>query len=152
MVEEPDLEALENLEKELEGDIKPLEVDEEEGKAEDIASEERTVEEKEVDEEEDVDDVEEEEPTKGFIATYWLLIVGVMLGLSGMVGMILLRFNIIQVYLLGDTEPFPGIGRAEPMGHVGGSIMLVIGVLLIFYWGLKTKEPEREEDSEPVQV
>ena len=129
------MDALEALEEELEGDVKPLKLDE-----------------KEVHEEENADDADEEEgtteePPKGFIATYWMLLLGVLLSLSGMITMILLRLNIIQVYLLGDSDPYPGIGRAEPMGHVAGVVFFVIGILLILFWGLKTKEPEAEPES-----
>ena len=142
------LEALEALEEELEGDVKPLKVDEEERSTKEASD----VGEKEVHVEENADDADEEEgtteePPKGFIATYWMLLLGVLLSLSGMITMILLRLNIIQVYLLGDSDPYPGIGRAEPMGHVAGVVFFVIGILLILFWGLKTKEPEAEPES-----
>jgi hypothetical protein len=87
---------------------------------------------------------EGEAPKKGFVATYWMLILGVLLAIIGVGGMIGLRLNIVQVYILGDPLPAPWIGRAEPTGHAASAIPYVIGLIMVIFWGMKTKAPDDE--------
>lgn len=78
------------------------------------------------------------EPEKGFVRRYWMLCLGVLLALIGIAGVISLRLNYAQVYIMGDSNPYTGIGSAEPMGHGVSIVPFVIGVLMVVYWGLKT--------------
>ncbi len=66
-----------------------------------------------------------------------LLMIGIVLSAIGLFGVMGLRTGIVQ-YLLGDSNPYPGIGTAEPMGHIVSIVPLVIGLLAIGLWGIKS--------------
>jgi hypothetical protein len=90
-------------------------------------------------------------PQKGFIGTYWMLIVGVGLVLAGIFSVILLRTNILQVYLLGIDEPYTGLGQLETPTQGGNMAFYVVGLIFIFVWGMRAEIPEvraRPEASE----
>ncbi len=77
--------------------------------------------------------VSDEEPLKvGKV----LLIIGLLLCAAGIIGVLGLRAGFIQS-LLGDAAPYPGIGTAEPMGHIVSVIPIVMGLVTIFVWGIK---------------
>ncbi|MFH0815902.1 MAG: hypothetical protein V1934_03695 [Methanobacteriota archaeon] len=79
---------------------------------------------------------------KGFIGTYWMLMFGVLLATMGVAGVIMLRTNFIQVYIMGVSNPSPGIGANEAMAYAGSMIPFVIGLFTINYWGKHTVIPE----------
>jgi hypothetical protein len=69
-----------------------------------------------------------------------------------MFGVIGLRLNIVQIFLLSIDNPFPGIGSIEPMGHIGSIIPFAIGIVAIFAWGFRSdKGDESDEKSEPAE-
>ncbi|MCK5309369.1 MAG: hypothetical protein KAJ64_01865 [Thermoplasmata archaeon] len=100
------------------------------------------VDEEEIDEpvEEVVDEIEEPEDEE--IETGPLeikktgLIIGVILSFAGVIGVIGLRQGFIQS-LLGDAAPYPGIGTAEPIGHIVSIIPTILGLVMILSWGIK---------------
>ncbi len=65
-----------------------------------------------------------------------LLIIGLLLCAAGLIGVLGLRAGFIQS-LLGDAAPYPGIGTAEPTGHIVSIIPLILGLVTIFVWGIK---------------
>lgn len=86
------------------------------------------------------------EKEKGFVRLYWLLFVGVLLALIGLGGVIGLRLNIVQIYILGIQDPYPGIGYLEPQGHVASIVPYCIG-LILYVWGLRAEAlPKRERE------
>jgi hypothetical protein len=91
-------------------------------------------------------------PKQGFIARYWMLLLGILLVLAGTAAIIMLRTNIIQVYIMGDEHPFTGIGTEEPMGHGAAFALYAIGIIMILIWGLRTKPEEDEEEDEEAPV
>ncbi|MFH0816835.1 MAG: hypothetical protein V1934_08505 [Methanobacteriota archaeon] len=83
---------------------------------------------------------------QGFVKRYWMLIAGFVLALVGIAGVLALRLNYAQVYILGETDPYTGIGTAEPLGHGASIAPFIIGVILVMYWGMRTPPlPEAEE-------
>ena len=62
-----------------------------------------------------------------------------------------LRMGFIQSFL-GDASPYPGIGTAEPMGHIVSVIPTILGLVMILSWGIKNDsiyyelEKSKEED------
>lgn len=86
------------------------------------------------------DGVEAAPAKQGFFRRYWMLIAGFLLATVGIAGTIALRLNYAQVYLLGDSNPYTGIGTAEPLGHGVSTISFVIGIIMVVYWGIKTPE------------
>ena len=93
---------------------------------------------------------DEKQSDIGIVSKYWLLVAGLGLVAIGMFGIIGLRLNIVQIFLLGIDNPFPGIGSMEPMGHYGSIVPFAIGIVAIFVWGfLSDKGEESEEKSEP---
>jgi hypothetical protein len=79
-----------------------------------------------------------------------LLMIGFILCAVGLIGMAGLRAGIIQS-LLGDPNPYPGIGYVEPTGHIVSVIPIVLGLLTIFVWGIRNNpvyyelEKQKEE-------
>jgi len=88
---------------------------------------------------------DEKQSGKGIIANNWLLVAGLVLVAIGMFGVIGLRLNIVQTYLLSIDNPFPGIGSMEPMGHIGSIIPFAIGIAAIFVWGFRSDKGEMVE-------
>ncbi len=64
------------------------------------------------------------------------LIIGVLLSFGGVIGVLGLRMGFIQS-LLGDAAAYPGIGTAEPLGHIVSVVPTVLGLLMIMSWGIK---------------
>ncbi|MBI5000306.1 MAG: hypothetical protein HZB92_02090 [Euryarchaeota archaeon] len=97
----------------------------------------------------------EKESGKGFVATYWLLIVGLVLAAAGVFGIVGLRLNVVQIYILGIQNPFSGIGSQEPQGHIGSIVPFAIGIVAICAWDFlpgKGEAPEEpEEKGEPAK-
>ena len=83
-----------------------------------------------------------------------LLILGILLSLAGIIGYLGLRLGFVQ-YLFGITDPYPGIGSAEPSGHIVSSIPFVLGLVTLAVWGIKYDpvyhelERMKEEADEP---
>jgi hypothetical protein len=105
--------------------------------------------------EQDIDEkepVEEEKPEKGFLAKYWMLLLGVMLCIAGIIGVVLLRTNYAQVYIFGIDDPYTGIGRVEAPGHGGAITPYVIGIILMFVWGIRAEAPVVEEEEEELEA
>ena len=76
--------------------------------------------------------------------------MGIMFSTVGFLGMTGLRLGIVQSFL-GDDDPYPGIGDAEPMGHIVFLVLLALGMTFTIIWGIKNqstymekKEAERE--------
>ena len=90
-----------------------------------------------------------------------LFFMGNLFCAAGIAGIVGLRIGIIQ-NMLGDPAPYPGIGHVEPTGHIVSIIPLVIGMLMVFFWGLrndpiyyemkKAKEDEPEEELDELQL
>ncbi|MEW5937803.1 MAG: hypothetical protein AB1665_08320, partial [Candidatus Thermoplasmatota archaeon] len=97
--------------------------------------------------------IEEKKVEKGFVGRYWLLFLGVILALIGLGGVIGLRLNIVQLYILGIQNPYPGIGYLEPQGHVVSMVPYCIGLISIYAWGLRAepavKREVEEEEAKP---
>ena len=91
---------------------------------------------------------DEMQSEKGIVAKNWLLVAGLVFVAIGMFGVIGLRLNIVQIFLLSIDDPFPGIGSMEPMGHIGSIIPFAIGIVAIFVWGFRSDQGEAEEDSD----
>jgi hypothetical protein len=103
---------------------------------------------------------------KGFIGTYWMLMLGVLLATMGVAAVIMLRTNFIQVYIMGVDNPSAGIGSQEAMAYAGSMIPFAIGLFAINYWGKHTVIPDgdalaegadseievEEQVSEPIAV
>jgi hypothetical protein len=103
------------------------------------ATEEQTEEEVESQEAESADDVAADgEPNKGFVSRYWMLGLGFLLAVMGVVAIVGLRTNFLQVYLLGYSDPSPGIGSQESLGYGIASIPYAIGILMVVVWGRRT--------------
>ena len=64
------------------------------------------------------------------------LIIGILMSFAGVIGVMGLRAGFIQS-LLGDASAYPGIGTAEPIGHIVSVIPTVLGLLMIMSWGIK---------------
>ena len=91
------------------------------------------------------------------------LIIGVLLSFGGIIGVIGLRAGFIQS-ILGDASAYPGIGTAEPIGHIVSVIPTVLGLVMIMSWGIKNDsiyyelEKSKKEDTsdeivpEPVKL
>ncbi len=82
-----------------------------------------------------------------------LLIIGLLLLCAGFIGIVGLRLGFIQ-NLLGDSDPYPGIGHVEPSGHIVSSIPFVIGLVTVVFWGIKNdpiyyeaEKAEKEEEA-----
>ena len=84
-----------------------------------------------------------------------LFFMGNLFCIAGIAGIVGLRIGIIQ-NMLGDPAPYPGIGYAEPTGHIVSMIPLIIGVLMVFLWGLRNDpiyyEMERAKEEEIDEV
>ncbi|MBA3044688.1 MAG: hypothetical protein KKH41_05050 [Candidatus Thermoplasmatota archaeon] len=65
-----------------------------------------------------------------------LLFIGIVFSAIGLMGVAGLRTGLVQ-WVLGDSDPFPGVGSVEPMGHVVSMLPLIIGILFIGFWGIK---------------
>jgi hypothetical protein len=65
-----------------------------------------------------------------------LLLIGLLLLCAGFIGIVGLRLGLIQ-NMLGDPDPYPGIGHVEPSGHIVSSIPFVIGLVTVVFWGIK---------------
>lgn len=86
-----------------------------------------------------------------------LLIIGILFLLAGFIGVAGLRLGIIQ-NLLGDPDPYPGIGSVEPSGHIVSMVPFVLGLVIVLAWGIrnnpvyyeleKIKEEADEDDEE----
>jgi hypothetical protein len=76
----------------------------------------------------------EEKPLK---ISKTLLIIGIILCGLGLIGMLGLRAGFVQS-LLGDAAPYPGIGTVEPTGHIVSVVPIILGLVTIFAWGLKS--------------
>ena len=80
------------------------------------------------------------------------LIIGILLSFGGIIGVLGLRAGFIQS-LLGDAAAYPGIGTAEPIGHIVSVIPTVLGLVMIMSWGIKNDsiyyelEKLKKEDS-----
>ena len=98
-------------------------------------------------EEEEDSSIEEKDTT----ISKKLFFMGNLFCLAGIAGIVGLRLGIIQ-NVLGDPDPYPGIGHVEPTGHIVSMIPLVIGVLMVFFWGLRNDpiyyEMERAKEEE----
>jgi len=82
-----------------------------------------------------------------------LLLIGLLLLCAGFIGIVGLRLGFIQ-NLLGDSDPYPGIGHVEPSGHIVSSIPFVIGLVTVVFWGIKNdplyyeaEKAEKEEEA-----
>jgi hypothetical protein len=109
------------------------------------------------------EEVEDEEPSPLKIKITMLLI-GITFATFGILGIIMLRTGIAQEML--GYSPSPGIGPAESMAQIGSMIPLVIGMVLIGFWGIRNDpiykqleklkgkgpiiQPEDEEEGEEV--
>ena len=91
---------------------------------------------------------DEKQSDKGFLTKNWLLVAGLVLVAFGMFGVIGLRLNIVQVFLLNIDNPFPGIGSIEPFGHIGSIIPFAIGIVAIFVWGFRSEKGGAVEKSD----
>ena len=91
--------------------------------------------------EEEIEELEEEE-TPDEIKTLPTeikktgLIIGVILSFAGVIGVLGLRLGFIQS-LLGNASPYPGIGTAEPTGHIVSIVPTILGLIMILSWGIK---------------
>ena len=95
---------------------------------------------------------DERKSSKEFIAKHWILLIGIALVAIGMFGVIGLRLNTVQIFLLSIDNPFPGIGSMEPMGHIGAIIPFAIGIVAIIVWGFRSdKGDESKEKSESAE-
>jgi cell division septation protein DedD len=86
------------------------------------------------------EEIAEDETKKGFVGRYWMLGLGFLMAIMGVVAIIGLRTNFIQVYLLGYSDPSPGIGSQEYMGYGIASIPYALGILMVVVWGRRTPE------------
>lgn len=95
------------------------------------------------------DDVPSEPPK----IKHTLLIIGILMLAAGAAGVIGLRLGIVQA-VLGDPDAYPGIGAAEPMGHIVSMVPFVLGLVTVAYWGVRSDpiyreiEKAKEEDAE----
>ncbi len=85
------------------------------------------------------------------------LIIGVLLSFAGVIGVMGLRAGFIQS-LLGDASAYPGIGTAEPIGHIVSVIPTVLGLVMIMSWGIKNdsiyyelEKSKKEDASEEIE-
>ena len=121
---------------------------------------------KEDDSEGDSDEAEDEEKldfekeeVKSLKISKTLLIVGLLSLLAGYLGVLGLRLGLVQEYLFGDPNPYPGIGAVEPSGHLVSMIPFVLGLVMVMFWGIrndpiynemeKLKEESAEAEAEP---
>jgi len=65
-----------------------------------------------------------------------MLLIGIGLAIIGISGVIGLRTGIIQP-ILGYSNPSPGVGPTELMAQIVSIVPLVIGMVLIGFWGIK---------------
>ncbi len=84
----------------------------------------------------------------GFLGSKWMLIIGIGLVLAGILSVILMRTNYLQVYLLGWEEPYTGVGRLETPAQFGNTAFYAIGLVMIFVWGMRAEAPEAESKPE----
>jgi hypothetical protein len=101
-----------------------------------------------------------EKESKSLKISKTLLIVGLLLLLAGFIGVLGLRLGLVQEYLFGDPNPYPGIGTVEPSGHIVSMIPFILGLVMVMFWGirndpiyhemekLKEESAEAESDSE----
>jgi hypothetical protein len=94
-----------------------------------------------VDDEEEVDSEEVEDDDQAEEATplkikMTMLLIGITFAALGILGIIMLRTGIAQE-MLGYSNPSPGIGPAESMAQIVSMIPLVIGMMLIGFWGIR---------------
>ncbi len=90
-----------------------------------------------IDEELGLDEpIEEEEEEPRLKISKPLLLIGLLLCAAGLIGIAGLRTGLIQS-LLGDPAAYPGIGHAEPTGHIVAILPIVVGLVTIFAWGVK---------------
>jgi hypothetical protein len=82
---------------------------------------------------EDDDRAEEATPLK---IKMTMLLIGITFAALGILGIIMLRTGIAQE-MLGYSNPSPGIGPAESMAQIVSMIPLVIGMMLIGFWGIR---------------
>lgn len=97
-----------------------------------------------------------EQPPEGFVHRYWMVGLGLLLAVIGIAGMLALRLNITQVYIFGDSNPYTGIGTAEPLGHFVSLVPFTLGIILVIVWGIRTKPlpnlAERSNEGDDVQA
>jgi len=134
----------------IEETVEPAETEEEvfeeeaETEEEDVKEESETGEDEVNSEEiEDGDEEIEDEETTPPKIKKTMLFVGIAFYLIGLFGVAGLRSGILQL-ALGDSNPYPGVGSVEPMGHVVSMTPLVIGFVLIALWGIRN-DPIYEE-------
>jgi hypothetical protein len=111
--------------------------------------------------EEPIDDEDEEplddEPPK---IKMTLLIIGTLLASASVLGVVLLRYGVIQT-MFGYTAS-PGIGSQESMAILASVAPFAIGLFMIGFWGVKNdqiyvktekiKEASREKDKESLKA
>ncbi|MBI5000308.1 MAG: hypothetical protein HZB92_02100 [Euryarchaeota archaeon] len=90
----------------------------------------------------------EDEPKK---VSYALLIIGLLVTLLGFISVVGLRLNFVQTLILGIQNPYSGIGRLEPQGHIVGIVFFAAGIVTMGVWGWRAPAPEPEEEPEPVE-
>jgi hypothetical protein len=83
-----------------------------------------------------------ERKSQGFLGSKWMLIIGIGLVLAGILSVILMRTNYLQVYLLGWDEPYTGVGRLETPAQFGNTAFYAIGLVMIFVWGMRAPVPD----------
>lgn len=64
------------------------------------------------------------------------LFIGIVLCSIGTLGIVGLRTGIVQI-VLGNADPYPGLGTVEWIGHALSLVPLIIGFIIIGVWGVK---------------